>query len=115
VSEPEGGDVRAGVDPWLLAFADANHLTITSGRGGTHNVGSKHYKGEAIDVRSRGMTDAGVHALAKKARTAGILLRDERVHPPGQKVWAGPHLHLELIPSLDEDASPSSGSEDWEE
>lgn len=89
--------MRAGVDSRLLAFADRNGLKITSGRGGVHNVGSKHYRGLAIDVRSRGLTDAVIEHLKRDAEQHGLLVRDERQRPPGQKVWSAPHLHIEVL------------------
>jgi hypothetical protein len=85
-----------GVDQRLLDFADRNGLHITSGRGGLHNLHSKHYLGEAIDVRSRGLTEAFVEHLERDARQHGLTLRDERNRPLGQKIWGGPHLHLEV-------------------
>lgn len=80
----------------LMAFAALNELNITSTTGGKHNKGSLHPKGRAIDVSSRGFTDAAVERLRRLAEAVGIRLRDERVHPPGQAVWYHPHLHLEI-------------------
>ena len=86
-----------GVDARLLDFASAHHLVITSGRDGHHNVGSKHYRGLAIDFRSRGMSDQTFQDLEISAGGHGLLIRDERTRPPGQPVWGGPHGHLEVI------------------
>jgi len=97
LSEPESGDVRAGVDPRLLAFADAHRLVITCGRGGKHNLGSKHPKGEAFDFRTRGMTEEFFRELEVDARAKGLLIRDERKRPLHQKVWSGPHGHCEVV------------------
>lgn len=80
----------------LRAFAQRHKLFITSETEGRHNPGSLHYQGRAVDVRSRGMTDAVVESLRKAAASFGILLRDERRRPAGQKVWGGPHVHLEV-------------------
>jgi hypothetical protein len=84
------------VDPRLLAWCDRNGLKITSGRGGVHNKGSKHGRGLAVDVRSRGLTDAFVEHLKRDAEQHGLLVRDERVRPKGQKIWNGEHLHCEV-------------------
>jgi hypothetical protein len=91
-----------GVDGRLLAFADRNGLVITSGRGGHHNVGSKHYRGEAIDVSVRHdrrgvpLSAERIGHLARDCGQHGLRLRDERTRPPGQAVWGGPHLHVEV-------------------
>jgi hypothetical protein len=93
----------AGCDSRLLSFALRNGLIITSGRGGQHNVGSKHYRGLAIDVSVRHnragapLTEDFISHLKRDCAAHGLLLRDERTRPPGQKVWAGPHLHCEVI------------------
>lgn len=80
----------------LSKFAQDKGFTVTSTTGGKHNVGSKHGKGLAIDVRTRDKTPQQVAEFIKQARAAGIWVKDERTHPPGQKVWSGPHLHLEI-------------------
>ena len=80
----------------LRAFALRWGLTITSETEGRHNPGSLHYQGRAIDVSARGLTDEAVRAIDRSAAAEGIRLRDERRRPPGQAVWGGPHLHLEL-------------------
>ncbi len=80
----------------LLAFAAAHGLHVTSTTGGHHNVGSLHYIGHAIDVRSLGLSEIHVQEIEKAAAAEGIHVRDERHHPPGQAVWGGPHLHLEI-------------------
>lgn len=85
-----------GIDPRLITFARDNGLLITSGTGGTHNPGSAHYQGRAIDVRSRGLLDTVVAQIKALAAAAGIRLRDERQRPAGQAVWGGPHLHLQV-------------------
>lgn len=82
--------------PDLIAFARENKLTVGSTTGGRHNVGSRHYSGNAIDIKNSGnLTDEQVAQLSRAASTRGFLLRDERKRPPGQKVWGGPHIHLE--------------------
>lgn len=80
----------------LKAFAEREGFHVTSTNGGRHNVGSKHFRGLAIDVRTRDKTNAQVEAFISKARGLGIIVRDERTRPKNQKVWSGAHLHLEL-------------------
>lgn len=86
----------AGVDQRLLAFAERNGLYVTSGRDGTHNAGSKHYRGEALDFRSRALAAEFIGHLQRDAAKSGLTLRDERKRPPGQQVWGGPHFHVEV-------------------
>jgi peptidoglycan hydrolase-like protein with peptidoglycan-binding domain len=85
------GDYRELVD-----FARARGFTVTSTNGGQHNVGSSHYEGRAIDVRTRDKTNAQVNQFIREARAAGYHVGDERRRPAGQAVWSGPHLHLEI-------------------
>ena len=80
----------------LFAFAAALGLTVTSRTGGRHNVGSLHYQGRAIDVRSRGLTEEQIQRIKDFAAAAGISFRDERLRPRGQAVWDKPHIHLSI-------------------
>ncbi len=80
----------------LIKFAEAEGFTVTSTNGGNHNIGSKHYRGLAIDVRTRDKNDSQIAAFITKAKNRGIIVRDERRKPIGQKIWNGAHLHLEL-------------------
>ncbi len=80
----------------LSAFAILRGFTITSTVRGHHNPNSKHYKGLAIDVRTRDKTEAQVNDFIKEARSKGIRVIDERRRPDPKKVWSGAHLHLEL-------------------
>jgi hypothetical protein len=80
----------------LLEFARQLGLRVTSTTGGEHNTGSLHYQGRAIDVGSSGLSDSDIDALTQAAAAKGIKLRDERARPPGQAIWGGPHLHLEV-------------------
>ncbi len=80
----------------LVKFAEAEGFTVTATTGGKHNVGSKHYRGLAIDVRTRDKTDSQISAFITKAKNRGIIVREERRKPAGQKVWTGAHLHLEI-------------------
>lgn len=70
-------------------------VTVTSMTSGKHNVGSKHYQGRAVDVRTRDKTPAQIAAIKKEAARRGFRVIDERTRPAGQKVWGGPHLHIE--------------------
>jgi len=85
----------------LSQFAKENKLTMGSTTGGRHNVGSLHYSGNAVDIKGSGAFDDNtVKTLSQKAAERGLLLRDERTRPRRkdgslQKVWGGPHVHLE--------------------
>jgi hypothetical protein len=60
-----------------------------------HNPGSRHYVGEAIDVRTMGRTNEDIAAFMAFMRSQGYIVVDERVRPKGQAVWGGPHIHVE--------------------
>lgn len=81
----------------IVRLAEANGFHVTSTNGGRHNRGSKHFLGLAIDVRTRDKTAAQVNAFIAVARNEGLRVLDERQRPPGQVVWSGPHLHIEII------------------
>jgi len=69
---------------------------ITSTTGGKHNPGSKHYSGNAIDIgMGRETPEQQAQILASLQQIPGLVVRDERRRPAGQKVWSGPHLHVE--------------------
>lgn len=80
----------------LSALAAENNFVVTSAKGGKHNIGSKHYRGLAIDVRTRDKTNAECEAFMQICRGFGLIVRDERREPVGQKVWTGAHLHIEI-------------------
>ena len=61
-----------------------------------HNVGSRHYVGEAIDVGCKEKTNDQVDEFMTFMKKQGYIVKDERVHPPGQKVWTAPHVHVEF-------------------
>ncbi len=64
--------------------------------GQGHNPGSKHYEGQAGDVRVRDRKPEEVDAFIEATNAKGIFnVRDERTRPPGQGKWTGPHVHLE--------------------
>ncbi len=87
---------RGGELPYkgMVRLARAHGMTVTSTTGGRHNPGSLHGRGRAIDVRTRGVPAAKLNNFMRAARAAGYHVRDERVRPPGQRVWSGPHLHI---------------------
>lgn len=98
-----GADTRLGpfehTQPWadLYIWATAENFIVTrSNEKSGHNKNSAHYKGRAIDVRTRTKTKAENDAMIEKARSLGLRVRDERTRPAGQKVWDGPHLHIEM-------------------
>ncbi len=80
----------------LVALAEAEGFHVTSTTGGKHNRGSKHFKGLAIDVRTRDKTDDEIERFLRICRSRGLKAIDERTHPDGQVVWGGPHLHIEI-------------------
>ena len=82
-----------------MAFQAAMMGFTVTGRNETkgHNPKSRHYVGEAIDVRTRGHTNAEVNAFISFMRSQGYIVRDERIRPAGQKVWSGPHVHVEAF------------------
>jgi hypothetical protein len=80
----------------IARFAKEKGFRVTSTTGGEHNKNSAHYDKRAVDVSVKNKTDKQVTAFEKAARAAGIRVRDERTRPPGQKVWSGPHIHLEV-------------------
>lgn len=67
---------------------------VTSTTGGTHNSGSLHAKGRAVDFSVKGKSDAQVKSFISSMRAKGYRVKDERVRPAGQKVWSGPHIHV---------------------
>lgn len=90
--------------PALLSFLQEKGLTPGSTTGGRHNLNSRHYTGNAVDIKgSGGFSDAQVSALAQEAASRGFRLRDERTRPARQAVWGGPHVHLEYagMPTTD--------------
>ena len=80
----------------LKYFAEACGFFVTSTNSGSHNKGSKHYLGLAIDVRTRDKTNEQIEWFLRKCAALGVVVRDERFKPKGQKVWSGAHLHLEI-------------------
>lgn len=96
-TDADGNAVPQNAWKWkeISEFAKKHGFTITSTTGGKHNVGSNHYRGFAVDVRTRDKSPQEVAEFMALARKAGLYVKDERTHPKGQKVWSGPHLHLQ--------------------
>jgi hypothetical protein len=82
--------------PSLVDFAKGKGFTVTSTTGGRHNAGSAHYAGRAADIRTRDKSPEDIERLMSEAQGMGLRVRDERARPRGQRVWGGPHLHLEV-------------------
>lgn len=73
---------------------------VTSTTGGRHNRNSKHYEGKAVDVSVRMKNDLDVIFLTETLEKEGYIVKDERIRPPMQRVWGGPHLHISIPPCL---------------
>ena len=88
---------RRGELPYkaMVRLAHKHGLQVTSTTGGRHNKGSVHARGRAIDVRTRGVSSRKLNAFMRDAKKQGYQVRDERVRPRGQKVWSGPHIHIQ--------------------
>ena len=80
----------------LKRFAEAQGFFVTSTTGGKHNRHSKHFLGLAVDVRTRGKTNAEIELFIGACRAIGVRVIDERKRPINQKVWSGSHLHLDI-------------------
>jgi hypothetical protein len=66
----------------MLPGLPAEGLVITAGSDGTHMAGSKHYTGEAIDLRTKTLTHVAKAALIDRLRAElgpqfTVLLEDE--------------------------------------
>lgn len=103
---PEPGAARLLMAPqWVLMrlkwFCREWGFRVTAGSGGKHNVGSLHALNRAVDVSVKGKSNAEVSAFIRRAMSYGYRVLDERIRPPGQAAWSGPHLHLEDRGSYD--------------
>ena len=88
---------RRGELPYkaMVRLAHKHGLQVTSTTGGRHNKGSLHGRGRAIDVRTIGVSSRKLNAFIRDAKAHGYQVLDERVRPRGQKVWTGPHIHIQ--------------------
>lgn len=92
------GPLYRGSWPQLAFQAAMMGFTVTGRNEQTaHNPGSRHFAGEAIDVRTAGKTPAEIAEFIAFMRGQRYIVRDERVQPPGQAVWSGPHIHVETF------------------
>lgn len=70
-------------------------LIVTSGKDGEHAVGSKHYIGKSVDVRTSDITDTQqvllLHVLSLQVDVWSLAIFDERALP------GAPHMHIELV------------------
>jgi hypothetical protein len=65
-------------------------LTVTSGEDGQHMSGSRHYTGDAIDIRRRNLSKPQLDAVL-----AGLK---ERLGPGYDIVLERTHIHVEYDP-----------------
>lgn len=93
--------VKAGVQPRNLVIMAAianqavglpHEIVITSGTDGSHMVGSKHYSGEALDVRISNFPNK--EAVATFARLLRLRLGGDY-----DVVIEADHLHIEYDPT----------------
>jgi RNA polymerase sigma-70 factor (ECF subfamily) len=107
-----GKEFATAVDNIIKPFG----ATITSTTGGRHNVGSLHASGRAVDIGMGASANDDIRANADKImadlRRQGYIVRDERTRPKGQKVWGGPHIHVELPEGGGAGGTGSSASSD---
>lgn len=91
--------MKDGVEPrsfWILAAVSdvSDYMTvpiiITSGTDGKHMTGSKHYTGEAVDIRSRNMTPL--------QRDYFVKALQERLGLDYQVIVEKDHIHCEYDP-----------------
>ena len=68
-----------GAQTWreLSRFARSHGYHVTSTTGG-HHLGWAHRAGHAIDVRTRGHSNADINSFMRAARSHGITVIDER-------------------------------------
>ena len=91
--------VKSGVSPknLIIAAALANEsftvtfpVVITSGTDGTHMKGSKHYTGEALDMRTRNFPEGQLKPFMDRLQT--------RLGEDYQLILEVDHLHIEYDP-----------------
>lgn len=84
---------------YLTGLSKEFGINVTSTTGDTHNTGSKHFKGLAIDI-DHTLASANPEKWSQFTSTLssnGYRVVDERVRPKGQAVWTGPHFHIEYV------------------
>jgi hypothetical protein len=90
----------------VIEHLESIGLKPSSVKSGDHNKRSKHYSGHALDL-GLNTSFGGDHEKMRefidyfnnelKPKFPNLRLLDERKKPANQRVWNGPHLHLELI------------------
>ena len=65
-------------------------FVVTAGLDGKHMAGSKHYEGQAIDIRTRDMKPEMIHPMIQELKEALGYQFDV--------VLEGDHVHLEFDP-----------------
>jgi hypothetical protein len=70
----------------LLLLEEPSDLVITSGSDGTHDPNSRHYRGEAVDIRTRTLANPE----AVRAKLAAVL------GPKFSVINEGDHLHVQV-------------------
>jgi len=85
-----------GVFQALFIQIAAKSLTVASANDGNHMENSKHFVGEAFDVRTRNVPEGQVTAILIEARKIleplGYDVVDETMKP------GAPHIHCEYDP-----------------
>lgn len=108
----QGEPVKPGETPVQYLKRVAAGWTVTSSPGGTHNPGSLHPLGLAIDLRTSDKSPAEQEALLAALRAnPNVRLLDERQRPknPNQK-WSGPHFHVEFLGEISGGAPPAQSA-----
>lgn len=74
----------------------ARGAVITSANDSTHMQGSLHYRGLAVDLRTRDLAHIAISLLQAKLR--GRLNGEESLDQPYQIIVEADHLHVEWDP-----------------
>ena len=101
------------------ALPNYSEAVAVSTTGGAHNPSSRHFSGNAIDIRvwenpnltppnfphvdpARWITREEAERLTCELRKAlgdDFNVLNELIRPSGQAVWGGPHIHIEYNPN----------------
>lgn len=97
IGETESALYSQVSERWRQIVRDGNArgFRATSTTGGRHNRGSLHGQGRAVDFSVRHRTSAEVDRFIREMRGRGYNVRDERTRPRNQRVWTGPHIHVD--------------------
>lgn len=100
---PGDGQTPLPISPIVERLVQ-NGISVGSINTGEHNRGSLHPLGKAVDLPAS--TNGGPAGLRKiyqylnspegQRAYPGIKVFDETTRPAGQKVWSGPHLHIQI-------------------